>query len=94
MKYASNALLALALAMILNYVILRLTGSAKTPSDQKILDSIVFTSAVAAPMAVFTGTSKVYSPPSRSSGGGGGGWSGGGGGGGGGHSGGGGGHRF
>ena len=95
MKYASNALLALALAMILNYVILRLTGSAKTPSDRKILDSIVFTSAVAAPMAVFTGTSKRYSPPSRSSGGGGGfSGGGGGGGGGGGHTGGGGGHRF
>lgn len=95
MKYASNAFLALALAMILNYVILRLTGSAKTPSDQKILDSIVFTSSVAAPLAVFSGTTRTYSPPSRSSGGGGGGRSGGGGGGGGGgHSGGGGGHRF
>ena len=90
MKYISNALLALILAALINYFIIRALSSGKKPSTGEILNASSASFAFRNPQKYLTNQTKVYSPPS---GGGGGGRSGGGGGGGG-RSGGGGGHRF
>ena len=90
MKYISNALLALILAALINYFIIRALSSGKKPSAGEILNASSASFAFRNPQKYLTNQTKVYSPPS---GGGGGGRSGGGGGGGG-RSGGGGGHRF
>ncbi len=93
MKYASNALLSLIMALMINYLIASVMSRTRKPSDQKILGAVQTSFMANGASAVRTHTSRIYDPPSRSSGGGGGG-SRGGGGGGGGFSGGGGGHRF
>lgn len=90
MKYISNALLALILAALINYFIVRLLSGSSKPGTSEILNSISTKYAFVHPNMTLTNQTKVYSPPSSSGGGGGGGHSGGGGG----HSGGGGGHRF
>ncbi len=92
MKYISNLLLALILAALINYFLVRLLSVSSKPGSGEILGAIsprfVFTD----PKKIKTSQTKVYSPPSNSSGdsgshsgGGGGGHS---------SSGGGGGHRF
>lgn len=88
MKYISNALLALILAALINYFIIRALSGGKKPSTGEILNASSASFAFRNPQKYLTNQTKVYSPPSS------GGGSHGGGGGGGGRSGGGGGHRF
>lgn len=89
MKYISNLLLALILAALINYFVVRLSSSAARPSDRELLQSASTRFTFTNPQMQLTHQSKVYSPPSS-----GGGSRGGRSGGGGGRSGGGGGHRF
>lgn len=89
MKYISNALLAIILAVIINYFIVKMYSRTPKASDNEILSGIFANNSFDNYQLQFTHTTKQYSPPSSSS-------SGGSGGGGGGHSsgGGGGGHSF
>ena len=87
MKYASNACLAILLALIINYFIVRIASSMSRPSNTEILNAINARFSFENPNVRKTTTTRTYSPRSSSSGGSGGG----GGGGGGGHSGG---HSF
>ena len=92
MKYISNAFLAIIVALLLNYFLVRSFSRAKKPSKDELLGKVFTQCNIANPSIRFIRQSRVYSPPSSSSGGssgGGGGSSGGGGGGGGG-----GGHSF
>lgn len=90
MKYIGNALLALILAALINYFIVRATSRGKKPAANEILQASSTGFAFRNPQKHLTGQKKVYAPSSSGGHGGGGGHSGGGGG----HSGGGGGHRF
>ena len=95
MKYISNALLAIVIALLLNYIIVRVYAKSKAPSRKELLNGIFVEKKIANANAVFTNQTTRYDPVESSSGGssgGGGGFSGGGGGGG--SSGGGGGHSF
>ena len=96
MKYASNALLALILAFLINFIIVRSVTKLKAPREKEILEGAKAYFNTAPGTAEFTHKTKRYDPIQTSSGGGGGGGfsGGGGGGGGGGFSGGGGGHSF
>lgn len=88
MKYISNALIALILAMILNYLFIRQFRHSKMPSRSELVQSSFIKRDVYDYRKKCTSTKRVYSPQSSGSSGG----SSGGGGGGGGHSGGG--HSF
>ena len=92
MKYISNALLALILASLINYFVVRIMSRSKEPSTGEILGAASTRFSFTDPKRYLTRQTKIYHPPSSgggSHGGGGGGHSGGG------HSsGGGGGHRF
>ena len=90
MKYISNAFLAVALALLINYFIVRMLSRASKASSKQIMGGIFTKVDVNNARANFTHQTKRYSP--QSSGSSGSSRSGGGGGGGGGHSGGG--HRF
>lgn len=90
MKYINNILLALILAALINYFVVRLSSRTAKPSDREILQSVSAKFAFTNPQRQLTHQSKVYSPQSSGGSGSGGGHSGGGGG----RSGGGGGHRF
>ena len=95
MKYISNALLSLILAILLNYMLLRHRAKKYKPEKIAALEVDGNAAIIAGSMAeTFIRQSRKYNPPSRSGGGGSGGGGGFGGGGGGGHSGGGGGHSF
>lgn len=97
MKYISNILLAIVLALLLNYIVVRIYARQKTPSRRELLDGIFSEKKLNNFHATFTNETKRYDPIESSSSGGGGRSGGGGGfsGGGGGHSsGGGGGHSF
>ncbi len=89
MKYASNIFLAAALAILINYFLVKLFSRAKSPSEAEMLASIAATQRMNHVDVQFERQTETYSPQS-SSGSGGGGSSGGGGG----SSGGGGGHGF
>lgn len=89
MKYASNIFLAAALAILINYFLVKLFSRAKSPSEAEMLASIAATQRMNHVDVQFERESKTYSPRSSSGSGGGGGHSGGGG-----SSGGGGGHSF
>ena len=91
MKVASNALFAVALALLLMFIIVMSVTALKKPSAAEWQTVAYTTFEGGEPRVTHTGTTRRYSPPSSSSGGGGG-HSGGGGGGG--HSGGGGSHSF
>jgi uncharacterized protein len=91
MKYISNALLAIVLAMLINFVIVKAKSQKHKATANELLSGIYSNFQIHDAKAVFTHQTKTYSPRSSDSGGGGGGSSGGGGGGGG-HSGGG--HSF
>lgn len=91
MKYISNGLLAIILALLLNYGVVCVFAGAKKPGKKKMMENVPIQFSYTKPLAVFTHQTRTYNPVSSSSGGGGGGSSGGGGGG---SSGGGGGHRF
>ena len=92
MKYISNAFLAVIIALLLNYFLVRSFSRAKRPSKTDLLGKVFTQCNIANPNVRFIRQSRVYSPPSSSGSGGssgrGGGSSsrGGGGGGGGGHS--------
>ena len=90
MKYICNAFLAVALALLINYFIVRMLSRASKASSKQIMGGIFTKVDINNARANFTHQTKRYSP--QSSGSSSGGRSGGGGGGGGGHSGGG--HRF
>lgn len=93
MKYISNALLAIVIALLINYIIVMRMSSKHRPSRSQLLEGIYTKCELNDAHMAFLNQTKVYDPPQSSSGGGGGGGhSGGGGGGGGGHSGGG--HSF
>lgn len=89
MKYVSNIFLAAALAILINYLLVKLFSRAKSPSEAEMLASIAATQRMNHADVQFERESKTYSPRSSSGSGGGGGHSGGGG-----SSGGGGGHSF
>lgn len=96
MKYISNLFLALLLALLVNYFLVRLLSRARKPSRREQLGHVPIRWDGRNLRKNLISQKKVYisSDSGSSSGGGGGGHSSGGGGGGGGHSGGGGGHRF
>lgn len=83
MKHICNLLLAIVLAMLINYFITSGYARAKKPSTTEVLEGLFTKVEISHPSAKFTHQTKKYDPPSSSSSGGGGG------GGGGGHSGGG-----
>ena len=83
MKHICNILLALILAMLINYFIVKSFAHAKKPGNHELLAGLYTKVNIMNPAAKFTHQTKKYDPPSSSSSGGGGG------GGGGGHSGGG-----
>ena len=90
MKYISNALLAIAIALLINYFVVRMLSRSRKASTSQLIDGTSYKTEIKNPRTEFVKQTKRYSPQSSSSsGGGGGGRSGGGGGGGGG-----GGHRF
>ena len=100
MKYITNALFAVILALLINYMLVRRASSAARPGRGEILGALDIQEKVSNPSVKHRSTSKKYDPPTSTSsgssgsrsgggGGGGGGFSGGGG-----HSGGGGSHRF
>ena len=91
MKYIGNALLALLLALFINYLLALVFSKVRKQRNAEIAQNAFVAAEGSAPVAVHTNTTKRYNPPSSSSGGGGGSRGGGGGGG---HSGGGGGHSF
>jgi uncharacterized protein len=92
MKYISNALLAIALAMLINFILVKIKAGKHKASRQELLSGIFSSYQLHDATAVFSHQTRTYSPPSSDSGGGGSSGGGGGGGGGGGHSGGG--HSF
>jgi uncharacterized protein len=92
MKYISNALLAIVLAMLINFILVKMRAGTHKASAGELLSGIYSGFQIHDPKAVFTNQTKTYSPRSSGGGGSGGGGSSGGGGGGGGHSGGG--HSF
>ena len=92
MKYISNALLAIAIAILINYFIVRQTSRVRKASDNEIVNGVFANNAFNNVSVNFIRQTRTYSPRSSSSSGSSGGHSGGGGGGG--HSGGGGGHSF
>lgn len=89
MKYICNTLLAVILALLINYFVVKATSMQKKPSDKEILQGIFNFQQLENVQAQFTHETRRYSPQSSGSSGGSGG-----GGGGGGSSGGGGGHSF
>jgi len=89
MKYISNTLLAMVLALLLNFFVVRRMSKVKYPGKRELKKGIISRYQFSNPNAEYIRTTKTYSPPSSS--GGSGGSSGGGGGG---SSGGGGGHSF
>ena len=96
MKYITNALFAVILALLINYMFVRRASSTARPGRSELLGALEMKEKVSGKHVEHRSTSKRYDPPSSSSSGGsssrsGGGFSGGGGGG---HSGGGGSHRF
>ena len=93
MKYISNSLLAIAIAILINYFIVRQTSRVRKASDNEIVNGVFANNAFNNVSVNFIRQTRTYSPRSSSSSGSSGGHSGGGGGGGG-HSGGGGGHSF
>jgi uncharacterized protein len=99
MKYISNALLALVIAILINYIIVRTVSKKHAATQNELVSGIFVNNALNNSRVVLVRQTKTYAPRSSDSGGGGGGGHGGGGhsggGGGGGHSsGGGGGHSF
>lgn len=91
MKYISNALLAVVLALLINYFLVMFTSRSKKVHDRQLLDGIYTKVDINNPTIQFLHQSRRYSPQSSGGGGGhrgggGGGHSGGGGGGGGSHS--------
>ena len=91
MKYVSNALLAIVIAVVINYIIVRVYSSQKKTSTKSLMNGLFEYRAFNNCKVVFTHQTRTYSPQESSSGGssgggGGGGSSGGGGGSGGGHS--------
>lgn len=92
MKYISNAVLAVILALLANFVFISRYARLKKPKDRELLANAEYYFKSTPPAVEYTGQTKVYDPVSDSSSGGG--SSGGGGSGGGGSSGGGGGHSF
>ena len=94
MKYISNALLALVLALLINYGIVMLYSRSKKANTKQLLDGIYSNVTIHNPSSHFLHKTKRYSPQNRSSGGSSAGSGARGGSGGGGSHGGGGGHRF
>ena len=96
MKYISNALLAIVLALLINYFLVMTLSRSRKATDSQLINGTFYKANVINPHVDFIRQTKRYSPQDHGGGGGhgGGGHGGGGHGGGGGHSGGGGGHRF
>ncbi len=94
MKYISNALLAIVIALLINYISVLLVSRSKKVSDSQLLDGTFFKVNINNPSINFTHQTKEYSPESSDSSGSSSSGGGGGGGGGGSSSGGGGGHSF
>lgn len=90
MKYISNALLAIVLALLINYFLVMTLSRSRKASTSQLLNGIFSKAEVTNPQTTFVNQTKRYSPQSSSSSGGGSSRSGGGGG----SRGGGGGHRF
>lgn len=84
MKYASNAFLAIIIALLINYFIVKIFSNAKKPSEAQLIEGLFVEQKLSDFCADFSHETKRYSPQSSGSGGGGGSSGGGGGGGGGG----------
>lgn len=95
MKYISNALLAILLALLIHFIIIHRIATLHSTSRRKLMQAAKTDFSFSKPDVIFLNETKTFSPVERSSGGGGGSHGGGGGGGGfSGGGGGGGGHRF
>lgn len=80
MKYISNALLALGIALIINFLILRKSMGKVALSEEELLENVAHKYILKNKNLTVTNVTRVYSPPSSGSSGGGGGGSRGGGG--------------
>lgn len=72
MKYICNALLAIALALLINYFVVMGLSKKKKPSNNTMLHFIHSKCDIIAPKVTFIREKRVYNPPSSSGGGGGG----------------------
>ena len=81
MRYTCNFLLAIAIALVINFLIVTSYSKKRTPSLSSVKDSMIYHCDIHNPQATFTHERKVYNPPSSSSGSSSGGGGGGGGGG-------------
>ena len=70
MKYISNAFLAVIIALLLNYFLVRSFSRAKRPSKTDLLGKVFTQCNIANPNVRFIRQSRVYSPPSSSGSGG------------------------
>ena len=73
MKYTSNALLALAVSLLINFYYVFLLSKRHAPSRRSLTRVFLKKFEFSNSRSVYTHTTKVYDPPSKSSGGGGGG---------------------
>ena len=80
MKYISNALIALVLAFIINFIVIRIYSKKKAAKGREIINNIFSQCNLHNANCVMTGQTRVYDPPSSSSSSDGGGGGGGGGG--------------
>jgi len=71
MKFISNALLSLVLALLISYIIARKASSASMAGDREVLNAIFSKFELKNPRAKFSHRTRVYDPPSSSSSGGG-----------------------
>lgn len=81
MRYTCNFLLAVAIALVINFLIVTSYSKKREPSLSTVKDSMIYHCEIHNPRATFTHERKVYNPPSSSSGSSSGGGGGGGGGG-------------
>lgn len=81
MRYTCNFLLAIAIALVINFLIVTSYSKKREPSLNALKDNMIYHCDIHNPQATFTHERKVYNPPSSSSGSSSGGGGGGGGGG-------------
>lgn len=67
MKYISNALLAVAAAIIINYIIVRMASRTRKANDRELVSGVFVNNAFNDYHVVHLGQTKVYSPQSSSS---------------------------
>lgn len=68
MKYISNGLLAVLLAMLLNYGVVCIFAGAKKPGKKKMMENVPVRFSYTKPLAVFSHQTRTYNPVSSDSG--------------------------